>query len=47
MSDNNTTPVPATDFIRNIIREDLTSGKHQQIVTRFPPEPNEIGRAHV
>ncbi len=28
------------DFIRQIIAEDLRSGKHQQIVTRFPPEPN-------
>jgi len=28
------------DFIRQIIAEDLTSGKHQTIVTRFPPEPN-------
>ncbi|MBU0664273.1 MAG: glutamine--tRNA ligase/YqeY domain fusion protein [Proteobacteria bacterium] len=28
------------DFIRQIIAEDLRSGKHQQTVTRFPPEPN-------
>ena len=28
------------DFIRQIIAEDLASGKHQTIVTRFPPEPN-------
>ncbi|NOX80741.1 MAG: glutamine--tRNA ligase/YqeY domain fusion protein [Deltaproteobacteria bacterium] len=29
-----------TDFIRTIIANDLQSGKHKQIVTRFPPEPN-------
>ena len=28
------------DFIRDIIREDLASAKHTEIVTRFPPEPN-------
>ena len=28
------------DFIRQIIVDDLHSGKHQEIVTRFPPEPN-------
>lgn len=28
------------DFIRQIIAEDLQNGKHQKIVTRFPPEPN-------
>lgn len=27
-------------FISQIIEEDLASGKHQQLVTRFPPEPN-------
>ena len=28
------------DFIRQIVAEDLKSGKHKQVVTRFPPEPN-------
>lgn len=28
------------DFIREIIAGDLASGKHETIVTRFPPEPN-------
>ncbi|GAB6193786.1 glutamine--tRNA ligase/YqeY domain fusion protein [Desulfocastanea catecholica] len=28
------------DFIRQIIADDLQTGKHQGTVTRFPPEPN-------
>ncbi len=29
-----------SDFIRDVIADDLASGKHTSIVTRFPPEPN-------
>ena len=34
------TEVRPSNFIRNIIDEDLKSGKHNQVHTRFPPEPN-------
>jgi len=28
------------DFLRRIVKEDLASGKYEEVITRFPPEPN-------
>ena len=36
---------PRTNFIRQIIDEDLAANRHERIKTRFPPEPN--GYLHI
>ena len=44
-SDESPPPPAHTDFIREIVTQDIQSGKHAGIHTRFPPEPN--GYLHI
>ena len=45
MSEPTKNPTAPTDFIRDIVAEDVRNGKRSAIHTRFPPEPN--GYLHI
>ena len=40
MADDTAERAAPSDFIRDIVLSDLQAGRHETVVTRFPPEPN-------
>jgi glutaminyl-tRNA synthetase len=45
MMDFSNNKIKTTNFIKNIIDEDLLNRRHSEVITRFPPEPN--GYLHI